>query len=200
MLYELTTAIVLLTKRSEGEEDRVSRNRYIGDYHLADSLDERGRIRTEVEYVGDLYSFRQEPEKVSRTKKNILCLCAIGWLAYIAALIPVSTAARTIYSVLPFVFIAVPLGLLSATVLEILPQKERFIHRYADRIENRFPASAVFIAILSCVSLAGEAVNLIRGLELQTGDLFFSGGAVLLFLAGVIAHRSGKGLKCRQVC
>lgn len=177
----------------------MSRNRYVGDYHLADSLDERGRIRTEVEYVGDLYSFIQEPETVNSAKKRLLCLCAMGWLAYFAALIPVSTAGRTIYSAVPFVFIAVPLGLLTAVVLEIRRQKERFLHRYADRIDNRFPASGVFIIILACISLAGEAVNLIRGLTLQSGDLLFSGCAVLLFLDGIIALRTGKALKCRKV-
>ena len=199
MLYELTTTIVLLTKRPEGEEDRVSRNRYVGDYHLADSLDERGRIRTEVEYVGGLYSYIQKPESVNNAKKKILCLCAVGWLAYLAALIPVSTAGRTVYSAVPFVFIAAPLGLLSATALEILPQKERFIHRYADRIDNRLPASAVFITALACASLTGQAVNLIRGLVLQTGDILFSGSAALLCLTGIISFRTGKTLKCRKV-
>ena len=53
----------------------MSRNRYIGDYHLADSLDERGRIRTKVEYVGDLYSFVQKPENISSAKRKVLCLC-----------------------------------------------------------------------------------------------------------------------------
>ena len=199
MLYEPETSIILLYRLSKGEEDRVSRNRYVGDYHLADSLDERGKIRTEVEYVGGLYSFLQSEEIVRRAKRHFFCLCAAGWLAYIAALIPVSAATRAFYSAVPFVFIAVPLGLLTATAVEIYPLKERFIHRYADRMDNRYPAGAAFVMILSAVSLAGEMVNIIRGLELRRGDWLFSGCALLLFLTGRLFFRNGKKLKCGKV-
>ncbi len=33
----------------------VSRNRYVGDYRLVESIDERGRIRTDFEYIGATY-------------------------------------------------------------------------------------------------------------------------------------------------
>ena len=68
----------------------MSRNRYVGDYHLADSLDERGKIRTDVEYVGDRYSFTEGPETVRRAKRKerqlivhtvvSLAIFAAGWL------------------------------------------------------------------------------------------------------------------------
>ena len=73
----------------------MSRNRYVSDYHLADSLDERGRIRTEVEYVGSLYSFSAPAEKVRQAKKRSLGLCAAGWVAYIGAMIPLSAASTS---------------------------------------------------------------------------------------------------------
>ena len=177
----------------------MSRNRYVGDYHLADSLDDRGRIRTEVEYVGALYSFVKDDEAVRKTKRCVLFLCAIGWLAYTAAMIPVSAAMRTYYTAIPFVFIAVPLALLTGTVFEVLPLRERFIHRHADRIENRWPSSCMFIAFLSGVSLLCEAVNLIRGLEMQTGDLLFAFCAPVILLTGILAFRARNGLQCRKV-
>ena len=174
----------------------MSRNRYIGDYHLADCLDDRGRIRTEVEYIGGLYSFSKDAGTVRKTKYQILILCAVGWLAYIGAMIPVSTATKTIYTALPFVFIAVPLGLLTGTALLIFPIKERFEHRFADRIENRYPSSCMFIVFLSAVSLLCEAVNLIRGLEMRKGDILFTACAFVILLVGVLAFRSRDGVKC----
>lgn len=176
----------------------MSRNRYVGDYHLADSLDEKGRIRTEVEYVGSWYSFTGAPETVARAKKKALLLCIGGWIAYAAALIPLSAASRTLYTALPFALAAVPLALLTGTVLEILPQKGRFQHRIADRIGNRWPACAAFIVFLSALALMGEAVNLFRGLELRTGDIAFTAGAAALLAAGLLAHRTRRALRCEK--
>ena len=126
----------------------MSRNRYVGDYHLADSLDERGRIHTDVEYTGSPYTFT---------------------------------------------------GTLTGTAAETFPLRERFEHRYADRLENRFPASSAFVVILSALSLAGEAVNLIRGKALLTGDIVFAACGAAVLTAGAAAHRTGKLLKCGKV-
>ena len=100
----------------------MSRNRYVGDYHLADSLDERGKIRTDVEYVGDRYSFTEGPETVRRAKRKALILCAAGWLLYIGAMILPSAAMRALWTAVPFAFTGVPLALLTGTAAEIFPR------------------------------------------------------------------------------
>ena len=176
----------------------MSRNRYVSDYHLADSLDERGRIRTEVEYVGSLYSFSAPAEKVRQAKKRSLGLCAAGWVAYIGAMIPLSAAMRTVYTALPFALAAVPLALLTGTVLEVMPLKERFLHRYADRLENRYPASAAFLVFLPALCLVGEAVSLLRGAAVTAGDLLYSLGAAVLLAAGILARRIRENLRCEK--
>jgi len=185
--------------RAEREESRVSRNRYIGDYHLADSVDDHGKIRTEVEYVGDRYSFVKDAGIVRKAKMKVLMLCAAGWLLYIAAMIPVSTAMKTIYSAVPFVLIAVPLVLLTGTILEVYPQQANFIHRYADRLENRYPASSAFIVILSGIALIGDGINLARGLSMTVGDLPAAACTAALLVTGLFASRSGKDLQCEKV-
>ena len=177
----------------------MSRNRYVGDYHLADTVDDRGKIRTDVEYTGGLYSFSKETEIIRRAKNKSILLCAAGWLAYITAMIPVSTAMKTFYCAIPFVFVAVPLALLTGTALAVYPLKERFIHKHADRIENRWPASSAFLVILSGIALLGEAVNLIRGQKLVSGDLVFTLCAPVVLLAGILAYRSGKDLHCEKL-
>ena len=186
-------------KRTEREASLVSRNRYIGDYHLADTVDDRGKIRTDVEYTGGLYSFSKDAETIRRTKNKSLLLCVAGWLAYIVAMIPISVAMKTFYSAIPFVFIAVPMALLTGTAAEVFPLKERFIHKHADRIENRWPASSAFIAILSGIALTGEAVTMIRGQAMTSGDLVFVLCAPVLLLTGILAWRAGKDLKCEKL-
>lgn len=176
----------------------MSRNRYVGDYHLADSLDAKGRIRTEVEYVGDLFCFVREPETVEHTKGRALCLCITGWLAYIGAMALPSAAMRTLWTAVPFVFIAVPLALLTGTAAAIWPKKERFEHRYADRIENRWPAAAVFVSLLSGIVLIGQGVSLVLGKELKTGDAVFTACAAVLIAVGILAHRAHRDLRCRK--
>lgn len=177
----------------------MSRNRYIGDYHLADSLDERGRIHTEVEYVGAYYSFTGSPEEVARAKRRALLFNALGWAAYIAAMIPQSAAMRTVYTALFFALIAVPLALLTGTLAEVLPRKEKFQHRIADRLENRWPAASAFTVILSAAALAGEGVSLLRGLPLREGDAVFAGCAAAVLAAGMLMHRTRRFLGCEKI-
>ena len=176
----------------------MSRNRYIGDYHLADSLDERGRIHTDVEYTGALYSFA-DPEAAGRAKKKALGLCLAGWAAYVAAMVPRSAAMRTIYSAIPFALAAIPLALATGTVFEILPLKERFIHRPADRLENRYPAAAAFLVFLPALALAGEAVTLICGTEPAAGDWVFIPCAAAVAAAGLLLRKTRTALRCEKV-
>ena len=78
-----------------------------------------------------------------------LILCAAGWLLYIGAMILPSSAMRAFWTAVPFALVGVPLALLTGTAAEIFPRKERFEHRYADRIESRWPAASVFTVILA---------------------------------------------------
>ena len=42
----------------------MSRNRYIGDYRIVESMDGRGRVRTEYEYIGLPWRFAEDREAV----------------------------------------------------------------------------------------------------------------------------------------
>ena len=103
------------------------------------------------------------------------------------------------WTAVPFAFTGVPLALLTGTAAEIFPRKERFEHRYADRIENRWPAASVFTVILAGISLAGEGVNLFLGKEMKGGDAFFAACAAGLILVGIVAHRARQDLRCEKV-
>ena len=174
----------------------MSRNRYVGDYRLVESIDERGRIRTDFEYIGATYVHAGGATAARGLLRRALTACGVGWAAFVGALIPVSRAARTLYVSLPFAFAALPLGLMTAVVFRVLRAGEKLEHRHADQLENRCPACSFFTILLCVVALAGEGVNLLRGVQMLPGDIAFAAGAALLIACGVHNHRLWKRLKC----
>ena len=179
-------------------ENSVARNRYVGDYRLVEDVSERGRIKTEYEYIGSPYAYTDE-KAAARAKKNASAACALGWIAYIGAMLPVSAAMRTFYVSLPFIFSAVPLALLADTLLGVLRAKPPLEHRHADRLENRYPASAFFLLLLPLVSLIGEGIQLLTGAAMSAGDGVFALCAAALALCGAAAFRQRDRLKCRAM-
>ena len=143
----------------------MSRNRYVGDYRLVESIDGRGHIRTDYEYIGAAYTYAEGAAAAARQLRWAMACCAVGWAAFAGAMIPVSAAMRTLYVSLPFAFAALPLGLMTGVLLGALRAREPLEHRHADRLENRGPACSFFVMLLSGISLAGEGVGLIRGLD-----------------------------------
>lgn len=175
----------------------MSRNRYVKDYRLVENVNERGRIKTTYEYIGEDYYFAADAGTVHAARKRLAVVCLIAWIAFIGALLPVSVAGHTLYVTLPFAAAAWPLGLLTGVGISLFHAREPLEHRHADRIENRYPASAVFVLMLSTASLIGESVNLFRGLPLLTGDLVFSVCAAILFICALAAWRQRPDLLCR---
>ena len=180
-----------------GDGGHVSVNRYIADYRIVETVDERGRIRSGYEYIGAPYDYAEGADAVKRARGRVAGCCAAGWTAYAAALAPVSKAARALYTALPFAFIALPLFMISALCADLFRQKPPFEHRFADRLENRGPACSFFTALLGAVALAGEAVNALRG-GLLPGDAAFAAGAAALVACGVACHRQWRDLKCEK--
>ena len=174
----------------------MSRNRYVGDYRLVESIDGRGHIRTDYEYIGAPYTFAEGTEAATRALKRALADCAVGWLACTGALALPSAASRTLWVVLPLAFAALPLGLMTAAALRALRGKEPLEHRHADQLENRCPACSFFTMALPAIALIGEAANLFRGVGLLAGDIAFAAGAALLLCCGWVTRGLWKRARC----
>ncbi|MBR1780976.1 MAG: hypothetical protein IJ751_06200, partial [Oscillospiraceae bacterium] len=130
----------------------MARNKFIRDYRLTERTDERGKTRRDYAYVGDAYHYVFPADAVRRTKRNLLICCAVGFAAFLGALLPRSAAAYIIYITLPFVFSALPLGIAAEAVLTAPRPDRPMERRQADKLENRLPAAAVFVVILPAVS------------------------------------------------
>ena len=166
----------------------MARNRYVKDYRLLESVDERGRIRVETQYIGSYYAFAADARTVRREKRQLIAVCAVGWAGFIAALLPVSEAMHTAYAALPFAFAALPLGLLTAAAFSIPTDGRLMERRTAEKLENSLPPRALFTAALPLLSLLGLLVRLLFGRGgLRSGDAVFALGAAVLAAAGGIA-------------
>ena len=180
--------------------ERMSRNKYVKDYRLLESVDERGRVRVEYEYIGRYYEFTGGTDTARAGKKRVLRLCALCWAAFFAALIPVSTAMHTVYVSLPFAFSALPLGMLSASALSIPAGEKLMEHRTADALENALPPRALFAALLSGTALAAQAVRLIVTRDpVWPGDAVFLAAAAAMTAGAAAAFSERKKFSVREI-
>lgn len=177
----------------------MSRNRYVGDYRIVESIDGRGRVKSGYAYVGAPWAYAETAEVVRAARRNVTVCALVGWGAYVAALLPVSAATRTLFVSMPFILAAIPLAMIAALAWDLFRLKAPFEHRHADRLENRGPACSFFAILLSAIALAGEGINALRGVELLPGDAIFCGGAAALFACALVCHRQWKRLKCREI-
>ena len=171
----------------------MARNKYVKDYRLIENIDERGRVRTETEYIGDHYFFVHG--SAAREKKIALILCVVGWIAFVLALTPSSAGMRKMYVSLPFAFAALPLGMLTEAAIAALRAKEPMEHYQADKLQNSYPPRALATAILPGAALIGEIVLFFLDREgMLPGDaVFFICGTVLV-CCGVVCFARRKGL------
>ncbi len=176
----------------------MSRNRYVGDYRIVESIDGRGRVRSDYEYIGAPWVYAEDARVVRAARSRVAACCAIGWLSWIAALIPLSSAMRALYVALPFAFAAIPLALTAGTAVSLFREREPFERRHADRLENRAPAGTFFMALLSGTALVGEGVNALRGAVMLPGDAVFAACAAVIVACAIACHRQWKRLKCKK--
>lgn len=181
-----------------GLEGDMARNRYIKDYRIVETVNERGRIRSDYEYIGPPYSFIAPAEKIARLKKLLPALSILAWLLYVGAMLPRSLAMKTWYVSLPFAFTAVPLAMLTELCFSLYHCKEPMEHRVADKLENAYPARSLWAGAMAAVSLLGQLVNLIRGQSFLPGDLAFTLCAAGLLACGALFFRERGLLRTRK--
>ena len=177
----------------------MARKRYIKDYRLVETMDARGRIQTSYEYIGPAYGYVLGPEAVRREKRRVLRLLVLGWLAFVGALLPDARAMHGAYVALPFVFTALPLGLLTDLAFTAMPKSEPLRHQQADLLANRYPPAALWTAILPGIALAGMLVRLLVTGDAAWGDGVFAACALALIACGGVLYSRRSRFSCREL-
>ena len=177
----------------------MARRKYVKDYKLVHSVDEKGKVRTRAEYAGDRFCFVQEREAIRRhyAPRNVsldpaAAACGLAWLCYIGSLLLNTGAMRCFYISMPYVFTALPLWKLSTSVVTILTVEEPMHRRHSHQVSMHYPPAALWTGALPAVSLAGIAITAALGKgSFVTHDLFFSllGAAIVACAAFCFARR-----------
>ena len=170
----------------------------MSDYRIVESIDGRGRVKSEYEYIGAPWVYAEDARVVRAARRRVAACGAVGLAAWVAALIPLSAATRTLYVIMPFIFAAPPLAMIIGLAWRLYRLKPPFEHRHADQLANRGPACSFLVALIAAVALAGEGINLLRRVPLLPGDALFCAGAAILLACGLICHRQWKRLRCRE--
>lgn len=159
----------------------MARGKYNRDYRLIEEFQANGRVRTGYEYIGEPWFFCAETEVVTKEKKKCLALVLVAGAAFVAALVPFSAFMHVLWIALPFAVTVIPIFMLGDLSVSMQGWKEPMEHRNADKLNNSFPARALFAAYLSAIALVGEIVySCMNGFQLVTGDI------VMIFCTAVI--------------
>ena len=180
------------------EDGVMSRNKYIRDYRLVETIDEGGRIRTGTEYIGPEYRYAGDAASVDRARRTARVQCAAGWIAYFLGLLPNSVPMRTIWVSMPYIFAAVPLALVTGTVFSAPAGNGSLEHRQADRLENRYPPASLATAVLAGISLPGTLIAVLRAGAGSSADAVFALCAAALCAVGIVLFIKRRSFATRK--
>lgn len=165
----------------------MAKKKYVRDYEISETIDEKGRVRSVPIYVGSYFCFC-DAAAARKSRPLLLAAVLLGWIAYVMALWLPSGAGKLMYVILPFVFAAVPLWYVSSAVVALLRAGDKLKRSEAEKVAGNLPSASVFGIILTAVALIAEGVTAIAAPEkLNAADIAFAAGAVILCAAFVLS-------------
>ena len=120
----------------------MAKKKYVRDYEISETIDEKGRVRSVPIYVGSYFCFC-DAAAAKKSGRLLAPAAALGWLAYIMALWLPSGAGKLMYVILPFVFAAVPLWYVSSAVAALLRAGDKLKRSEAEKVAGNLPSASV---------------------------------------------------------
>ena len=165
----------------------MAKKKYVRDYEISETIDEKGRVRSVPVYVGSYFCFC-DAAAAKKSRPLLLAAALLGWIAYVMALWLPSGAGKLMYVILPFVFAAVPLWYVSSAVVALLRAGDKLKRSEAEKVAGNLPSASIFGIILTAVALIAEGVTAIAAPEkLNAADIAFAAGAGILCAAFVLS-------------
>ena len=150
-------------------------------------------------YIGAYYRFACGFEAALAAQKKLGLFARLVAVCFLLSLLPRSTASLTLYVTLPYLFTALPLGLLLTALYRLRRLGERLDRRAADQVNDHLPARCFALFLLPALSLLGEAVVLLRGGAFLAGDAVFILGALGCAVSALCCFRERKKLSAIPV-
>lgn len=153
----------------------MARKKYVKDYKLNQTVDERGRLKSEPEYVGSYFVFSESADTVKAQAKKSLAACGIAWAAFAASLFLNTGSMRLFHISLPYAFTAIPLWLLTDVCIKAMKTVGKLQHRESDEMTQKYPAASMWTAVLTIFALLGMVIAVIFKIgSLVKADILFA--------------------------
>lgn len=177
----------------------MSSKKYVKDYRSISTVDSKGRLRTECEYIGGDFYFCTDAGTVRRKTKLLAALCVAGWIFWLLPLLFNNGAMRLPFISFPYIFTALTLWLMSMSAYTALTVHEPMKHRPSVRLTKWLPGTSLATAILSGVALLGTAAAYVFSIgSLNSYDWLFASCAALVCAAAIVCHTQKKFFKTEE--
>lgn len=139
----------------------MASRKYVKDYKLNHTVDAKGRLKSEPEYVGAYFVFTDKLGTVKQQAFKSLIACGGAWVSLLGSMLLNTGAMRLINVSLPYAFTAIPLWLLTAVCIKARKINGKMQHRDSDEMNQKYPACSMWAALLPLLSLLGMLAALI---------------------------------------
>lgn len=174
--------------------------KYIKDYEIVTTEDEKGREKRTVVYRGSIYEADVGALGLIKFKRICLLLAAAIVILQIAAGFVANPGMYAFYVALPYVSVFLPLYLLVDGILR-LPKEQRPMHRdEAELSFDRIRKASTFLLIILGVGILGEIVYLAGfASEGQLWEVLYLGLEVAAAAAAYAFLRLQKNVQVRVI-
>ena len=165
------------------------RNKYSSDYRLLETFSEDGRIHTDYEYIGKPYTYVEQSEEAQNTRGRVIIPALVSIAAWVAAMIPFSYSMRSLWVALPFAVLIIPFSMTAKLLFSARKLRGVTEYRYADGLNNRYPALCAAACFFSAVSLSAFLIRLVLQRTAVFGDAVFFVCGTLIFACSFVLFK-----------
>ena len=164
--------------------------KYIDDYKVDLTLTNNGKWKDVAIYIGPSYQLNLMGKGRAVIIKQQILLNVIGWCLFFLPLLVYSTVTRTIYIILPYMFLFLVLFYQSTAVYRLSMLKCPCRREEKDKVEERMKGSSLSGMILSCISVVCSIIYIITiNKNSNRGDLLFACSDMMLMITFILHYR-----------
>lgn len=139
----------------------MASKKYIKDYDLVETEDEKGRIRKTIAYHGEYFGLNLEASRIKQLKQQFVLFFVLAFGLHIGAGFINNPGLYKMYIALPYTGAFFPLMFLAAGILRIPNEKRPYRNEEIGLSYNRVVNMSRLYLIITAVGLVGWLIYLI---------------------------------------
>ena len=168
--------------------------KYLNDYRVEKTIDENGRVKSEAVYIGG--DFFITPPVTKGNKRLVFSLSVFLWVAFIAAMLPVSYTGAVSYIMLPFICNMLPMYFLTNAAFWLFRENGAMKREQAEKIEKRLTPGSFFTLVLSGAAFLGIAITAIFSFgSYVPGDFIFAALSLAVCAVSTVVFVKSRKIK-----